>query len=111
MTAATPASVTLRGLEQPPGPRGGWRTAEEGRATGRDVGRTVARTHPIAGGRKVSTDRLPLLEAVCCHSWPVLALTGIGRCGYCGAIPAVVGPWPIEVADKVDAMSDYQENT
>ena len=34
-----------------------------------------------------------LVRAHCCRDWPVLALTKIGRCGYCGQVPVVVGPW------------------
>lgn len=34
----------------------------------------------------------PLLEAVCCRSWPVSGVS-IGKCGYCGERPEVVGYW------------------
>jgi len=33
-----------------------------------------------------------LVRARCCRDWPVLAMTRMGRCGYCGQVPVVVGP-------------------
>jgi len=39
-----------------------------------------------------------IVRAHCCRDWPVLALARMGRCGYCGQIPVVVGPC---VADTV----------
>jgi len=40
----------------------------------------------------IATDCL-LARARCCRDWPVLAWTRMGRCGYCGEIPVVIGPW------------------
>lgn len=34
-----------------------------------------------------------LVRARCCRDWPVLAWTRMGRCGYCGEVPVVIGPW------------------
>ena len=34
-----------------------------------------------------------LVRARCCRDWPVLALTKMGHCGYCGQVPSVIGPW------------------
>ena len=34
-----------------------------------------------------------LLRARCCRDWPVLALTKMGHCGYCGQVPVMIGPW------------------
>ena len=32
-------------------------------------------------------------RARCCRDWPVLAFTRMGRCGYCGQVPVVIGSW------------------
>lgn len=36
---------------------------------------------------------LELAEAYCCRSWPVIRGVRIGRCGYCGEVPRIVGDW------------------
>lgn len=36
---------------------------------------------------------LLILRARCCRDWPVLGLTPMGRCGYCGERPTVLGVW------------------
>jgi len=33
-----------------------------------------------------------IARARCCRDWPVLAMARMGRCGYCGEFPVVVGP-------------------
>lgn len=33
--------------------------------------------------------RLLILSAYCCRRWPVLALTPMGKCGYCHETPVV----------------------
>jgi len=33
---------------------------------------------------------VPIVRARCCRDWPVLAMTRMGRCGYCGQVPVVV---------------------
>jgi len=38
-------------------------------------------------------DGLLIARARCCRDWPVLALTKMGRCGYCGQVPVGIGPW------------------
>jgi hypothetical protein len=35
-------------------------------------------------------NELPIIMARCCRDWPVLMLTPIGRCGYCGERPVPV---------------------
>jgi len=35
---------------------------------------------------------VPIVRARCCRDWPVLAMARMGRCGYCGQVPVVVGP-------------------
>lgn len=34
---------------------------------------------------------LLILRARCCRDWPVLGLTRMVACGYCGAIPELTG--------------------
>jgi len=41
---------------------------------------------------------LVILRARCCRDWPTLAMTRMGRCGYCGERPAVVGMWDEEAS-------------
>lgn len=41
----------------------------------------------------VVDDGYLLVRAHCCRDWPVLALTKMGHCGYCGQVPVVIGPW------------------
>lgn len=35
--------------------------------------------------------KTPLAIAVCCREWKVAAWMPIGRCGYCGNVPVLVG--------------------
>ena len=37
-----------------------------------------------------------LMRARCCRDWPVGMPASMGRCGCCGQIPVVIGPWEEE---------------
>ena len=41
-----------------------------------------------------------IVTARCCRDWPVMMFVRIGRCGYCGQVPIVVGPDPLEAPDE-----------
>lgn len=43
-----------------------------------------------------------LVKGVCCRVWPMLAFTGIGRCGLCGQRPTVEGVWEDYDPDCLD---------
>ncbi len=34
-----------------------------------------------------------LARARCCRDWPVSTIHLLGRCGYCGQRPVIIGPW------------------
>lgn len=39
------------------------------------------------------------LRGRCCRDWPLVPLEKIGRCGYCGETPEVIGVWEDEGYD------------
>ncbi len=34
-----------------------------------------------------------ILRGRCCRDWPLQPLSRIGKCGYCGQVPVVLGEW------------------
>lgn len=38
----------------------------------------------------VSIANMPLVVAICCTRWPVVAVLGVGRCRKCGRRPTVL---------------------